>query len=342
MTRIHGILQNLTTAVPQAIGEMLDSVKAEEESASSAASPEQESDSAAERSPSLLKKGVLNAAIDHLVSSPEPGLPKPFSSPASRTVQPPQSSVVPQYPDEQPKAPFVPYEPAISTAPDAPRGSPAPARQRSEQQAAPAPRRKTATNNAAPAPRSPLVGNRRLSANARPVSLPTQRLATLLADEEQTMFSSPAPEFIRDTPRVKTVLGQPDEVKKASTEDKPGASLLSLTQKLLKGVGEDTPSAARATDDPRTLTQQEPGESRGEGSVLVRRGRIVDEQASTETNKDDMRIQADAHKSASPLWHPFTASSADQRQVFTPGWLSVAVVVLLATVLIILLQILNL
>ncbi|MRS15531.1 hypothetical protein GJV06_11610 [Enterobacteriaceae bacterium RIT691] len=321
---------------------MLDSVQVEEASASPAASPEPESDYVADKSPSLLKKAVLNAAIDHLASSPVPGLPEPDSSPATRTVQPPQPSVVPQYPDEQPKAPFVPYEPVVSTAPDAPCGSPAPARQRSEQQVTPAPRRKNATNNASPAPRSSLVANRRLSATARPVSLPTQRLATLLADEEQTMFSSPVPAFVRDTPRVKTVLSQPEEVKKTRAEDKPGTSLLSLTQKLLKGVGEETSAAARTSEDPRTLTKQEPGERRGEGSVLVRRGRIAEEQTSKETQKGDIRIDADANNSASPLWHPFTASSADLRQAFTPGWLSVAVVVLLATLLIILLQILNL
>lgn len=341
MERIGATLQSLTTAVPQAVGDMLDSVKTEEESASSAASDEAETESAVDDSPSLLKTTVLNAAIAHLASSPASGSAEPFSSPTSRSVPQPPDAAPRPYPDEQHRDSFVPYEPVVSAIAGRQRASTTPARQRSQQQPTPVPRR-AAETNAAPTQGSPRGTNPLTASISRQDSSPTQRLATLLADEEQTMFSSAASNAVRDKPSLKTLLSQPDEVKTDHREDKPGTSLLSLTQKLLKGVGEEMPSTAKTAEDPRSLSKTETVESRGEEGIWPRKGDSVRGQTPKGSNKDKIHAQGAGEKNTSPQWHPFTASSSDRQQAFTPGWLSVAIVTLLATILVILLLILNL
>lgn len=337
-------IHNLSTAVPQALGEMLDSVQTEStqaegevSSSASAVSTPLERPSTSPSMPSLVKKEILNAALAYLESTEE-GRPQEMpaesvpNAPFSEALIPPQKV----NPEPLPAAPESMAENADprTVLPDAPALPPRqPDANRGKRTLAfPVPLVEDL-------PEQPTQSA--LPVQGRLFESPARLMAALVADEEREIMSARfqyADGKVRQQPE-NTPRSPSSE--KQSAEEKPGTSLLTLTQKLLKLVSEERQLPANVTPEQRHPTTEQEGIVQGKTFFWHKRDKQPGAQALEEW-ADAPGIGDKNDERNGPTWHPFPPATADSPEQASAGLLAAVVVSLLATLLVIILLVLNL
>lgn len=326
--------------MPQALGEMLDSVQAESAQAEgeiSSSAPAEPTPLAQPAPPALVKKERLSAALAFLENT-DPGQPEERSAHPAPTAPlagailvaqkvnsgplPDASNSPAEHTDSRPASPEI--------APREPR--PSAANQGKTTVALPLPLAEDLPD--APAQSTvPVTG--------RLFESPVHLMAALVADEEREIMSArfqyaagKAEPHTEPTPRTPAMNTHSDE-------QKPGTSLLSLTQKLLKRVSDDRPLLASVPSEQRHSMAEHAENVEGKSLFWPRRDKRPVPPASEEWN-EERGIGDKNDQRTGPGWHPFAPSAADSPEQASAGLLAAVLVSVLATVLVVILLVLNL
>ncbi|TDN53591.1 hypothetical protein [Scandinavium goeteborgense] len=349
---IRNALQNLSTAVPQALDEMLDSAKGEkpqEEGALSAASPAVQTPgqtpvpAAQSSSQTLVKKEVLNAALAYLESAADE-IPEAASS--QTTV--PQTAVL-----SVPEGAMV-YRQILSTQPEASLpGASAQAAPVSpvQPQASELPQQ-AATNLletsmqafallSGGAPDTP--AKTPVRAKGQLAESPASLLAALLGDDETGDSTPEGQPLARPSRLFSENDARPAHSPTQNHDEKPGSGLLTLMDKTITLIPREPRQTVHVAQE-TPLASTEKRESSEENVPLWHKGDKAQEKNRAEKHRARNRLQAKTKEGEgnSPTWHPFPPAAADSSEQASRGLLIAVAVCLFATLLVISLLVLNL
>jgi len=333
-------LHNLSTAVPQALGEMLDSVQtdstqAEGEDPSSA--PAVPTPPAQPATPPLVKKEILNAALAYLESEDE-GQPQEIPAQSVPIAPPAEALILPQKTNPEP-LPVVPDSPAENADP---RDSRPEVPVLTPQKPIAKLRNKTPETSI---PLPEVVAEERIKTSlpvtGRLFESPARLMAALVADEEREIMSARF-QYADSKPRPPTESTRHfSAMTEQTSEEKPGTSLLSLTHRLLKWVSDDRHLPANLPTEQRHQAAEADGNVQGEAFWWPKRDKQQGRELSAE-QADDRSIADKNDERNGPTWHPFPPAVAESPEQASAGLLAAVLVSLFATLLVIVLLVLNL
>lgn len=337
---LRSSLHNLTTAVPQALGEMMDSVQTESAQAGGedpSSAPAVPTPAQRPASPPLVKKEILSAALAYLESEDE-GQRQEILSPSFPLTQPTEASIPSQKGTPEP-LPVSPDSPDENAAPQATRPE-VPVLRPQKPIANP---RKNTPEIAVPLPEE--VAEEQVKTSlpvmGRLFESPVRLMAALVADEEREIMSARF-QYADGKARPQAENnGHASSTPKQTTEEKPGMSLLSLTQRLLKRVSDDQPLPANLPAEQRHQAEAPAESVQGRAFWWHKRDKQQGRDAPEEAG-DSPRIDNQFDDRNGPGWHPFPPSADDSPEQASAGLLAAVLVSLFAALLVVILLVLNL
>ncbi|MCS2158093.1 hypothetical protein MUU48_14385 [Scandinavium sp. H11S7] len=349
---IRNVLQNLSTAVPQALDEMLDSAQGEkpqEEGAILPAAPAVQTPgqatvpAAQSSSHALVKKEVLNAALAWLESTPDE-IPQVTST----QTDVPQAAVL-----SVPEGAMV-YRQILSSQPEA-------SLPKAFTEAATVPPVQSVASELPPQAATNLLetsmkafallsGNPSDAPVKTPVPMkgqlaesPARLLAALLGDDEP-VNTSPVVQPLARPLRMfaEKDIRQPNPPTQ-NLDEKPGTGILSLTDKTITLIPQESRQTAHAAQE-TPLASTEKRESSQENVPLWHKRDKAQDRDCSEKHRAGDRLQTKTKEDQtnSPVWHPFAPAAPDASDQASKGLLIAVAVCLFATLLIISLLVMNL
>jgi len=345
---IRNVLQNLSTAVPQALDEMLDSAQGEkpqEEGAILPAAPAVQTPgqvtvpAAQSSSHALVKKEVLNAALAWLESTPDE-IPQVTSTqtdvPQAAVLSVPEGAMVyRQILSSQPEASLPEAFTEAATVPPV----------QSEASGLP---QQAATN---------LLGRSMKAfallsghASGAPVNPPVpakgklaESPARLLGDDEPVNTSPVVQPLARPSRMAAEKEAHLPTPPTQNPEEKPGTGILSLTDKTITLISRESRQTAHAAQE-TPLASTEKRESSQENVPLWHKRDKAQDRDCSEKHRARERLLAKTKEDQanSPMWHPFAPAAPDASDQASKGLLIAVAVCLFATLLIISLLVMNL